>query len=89
MGVGFLIMGLICCPTGVALGIRRIRTWESHRDETTPFRIPVYFFGMSRDLPWGSREHKWLYIGSAFGFGLAGLSFILVGAAAVLNIIEF
>lgn len=85
MGVGFLIMGLICCPTGVALGIRRIRTWESHRDETTPFRIP---FG-GGELLWGSREHKWLYIGSAFGFGLAGLSFIVIGAAAVLNIIEF
>lgn len=87
--MGFLIAGLICLPVGVALGIYRIRTWDRYVEETPPYEISYHFFGENGSFPWGSRHHKWAYIGSAFGFGLAGLWFILLGGAAVVNIIEF
>lgn len=90
MGVGFLVAGLICLPTGIALGLFRIKNWYRHVTETQPFEIPFSIpFGPHTSIPWGSRYHKWLYIGSAFGFGVAGLGFILIGGAAVLNYIKF
>lgn len=90
MGAGFLIAGLLCLPSGIAVGIYRTRNWERYSEETPPFEIPYYFFGATGSVPWGSKYHKWLYIGSAFGVALVpGLGFTLVGGAAVLNINEF
>lgn len=89
MGTGFFVAGVICLPLGVALGIYRRRNWKQYIAETPPVEIPWYFFGSSGTIPWGSRWHKWAYVGSAFAFGLAGLWFMVLGGAAMLDYIEF